>query len=280
LIAEIFGISNVGLIRHDNQDSFLIANLETGDIATTSAPSLVSVHTAPFILIVADGVGGAASGALASSIATETILSELHRWWHKVPNRTPESIEAALKRGIDVANKAIFQKANTTPEHHGMGTTTTLALVLEGEAFIAQVGDSRAYLVRKGAAKQLTKDQSFVQRLIDAGRMTAKEAAQSEHRNIILQALGPEEKVVTDFYRVRLDNDDFLVLCSDGLSNQVSAEEIGRITRGAGRPEDICKALVEEALHTGAPDNVTVVAARLRTPEADSKAYRRGAAAG
>ncbi|HMH84546.1 MAG TPA: hypothetical protein VK529_01270, partial [Gemmatimonadaceae bacterium] len=96
MIAEIFGISNVGLIRHDNQDSFLIANLETGDIATMSAPALVTVHTAPFILIVADGVGGAASGALASSIATETILSELHRWWHKVPKRTPESVEAAL----------------------------------------------------------------------------------------------------------------------------------------------------------------------------------------
>ena len=175
MIAEIFGISNVGLIRHDNQDSFLIANLETGDIATMSAPTLVSVHTAPFILIVADGVGGAASGALASSIATETILSELHRWWHKVPKRTPESIEAALKRGVDVANKAIYQKATTSPEHHGMGTTTTLALVLDGEAYIAQVGDSRAYLVRKGgAAKQLTKDQSFVQRLIDAGRMTAE----------------------------------------------------------------------------------------------------------
>jgi len=272
LIAEIFGISNVGLIRHDNQDSFLIANLETGDIATMSAPSLVSVHTAPFILIVADGVGGAASGALASSIATETILSELHRWWHKVPKRTPESIEAAMKRGIDIANKAIYQKANTSPEHHGMGTTTTLALVLDGEAFIAQVGDSRAYLVRKGAAKQLTKDQSFVQRLIDAGRMTAKEAAQSEHRNIILQALGPEEKVVTDFYRAKLENGDFLVLCSDGLSNQVSAEEIGRITRGAGRPEEICRALIEEAMHTGAPDNVTVVTARLRTPDGD---YRR-----
>ncbi|MFL5487939.1 MAG: PP2C family protein-serine/threonine phosphatase [Gemmatimonadaceae bacterium] len=271
MIAEIFGISNVGLIRHDNQDSFLIANLETGDIATTSAPSLVSVHTAPFILIVADGVGGAASGALASSIATETILSELHRWWHKVPKRTPESIEAALKRGIDIANRAIFQKANTAPEHHGMGTTTTLALVLDGEAYIAQVGDSRAYLVRKGTAKQLTKDQSFVQRLIDAGRMTAKEAAQSEHRNIILQALGPEEKVVTDFYRVKLENDDVLVLCSDGLSNQVSAEEIGRITRAAGRPEDICKALVEEAMHTGAPDNVTVIAGRLRTPDAERR---------
>ena len=102
--------------------------------------------------------------------------------------------------------------------------------------------------------------------------MTAKEAAQSEHRNIILQALGPEEKVVTDFYRVNLENDDYLVLCSDGLSNQVSAEEIGRITRGNGSPQDICASLVEEALHTGAPDNVTVVAARLRTAEAD---YRR-----
>jgi len=277
LIAEIFGISNVGLIRHDNQDSFLIANLETGDIATMSAPSLVSVHTAPFIVVVADGVGGAASGALASSIATETILSELHRWWHKVPKRTPESVEAAMRRGIDIANKAIHQKANTSPEHHGMGTTTTLALVLDGEAFIAQVGDSRAYLVRKGAAKQLTKDQSFVQRLIDAGRMTAKEAAQSEHRNIILQALGPEEKVVTDFYRVKLENGDCLVVCSDGLSNQVSAEEIGRITRGAGGPEDICHALVEEAMHTGAPDNITVVTARLRTPNGD---YRRVANGG
>ncbi len=271
LLAEIFGSSNVGLIRHDNQDSFMIANLETGDIATISAPTLVSVHTAPFILIVADGVGGAASGALASSIATETILSELHRWWHKVPKRSPESIEAALKRGIEVANKAIYQKANSAPEHHGMGTTTTLALVLDGEAYIAQVGDSRAYLVRKGAAKQLTKDQSFVQRLIDAGRMTQKEAAQSEHRNIILQALGPEEKVVSDLYRVKLENDDVLVLCSDGLSNQVSAEEIGRITRGATKPEEICKALIEEAMHTGAPDNVTVIAARLRAVESDQR---------
>ena len=247
----------------------MIANLETGDIATVSAPSLVSVHTAPFILIVADGVGGAASGALASSIATETVMSELHRWWHKVPKRNPEAIQAELKKVIDTANRAIYHKANESPEHHGMGTTATLALVIDNEAFIAQVGDSRAYLVRKGVARQITKDQSFVQRLIDAGRMTQKEAAQSEHRNIILQALGPEEKVVMDFYRLALENDDFLVLCSDGLSNQVSAEEIARITKGAARPTEICEALIEEAMHTGAPDNVTVVTARLRSPESD-----------
>ncbi|MEX2109774.1 MAG: Stp1/IreP family PP2C-type Ser/Thr phosphatase [Gemmatimonadaceae bacterium] len=272
MIAEIFGSTNVGLIRHDNQDSFMIANLETGDIATAAAPGVVSVHTAPFFMVVADGVGGAASGALASQMATDTILSELHRWWHKVPKRDRETIEKTLRRTIEIANKSIYAKAHESPEHHGMGTTTTLALVLDGEAYIAQVGDSRAYLVRGNESRQLTKDQSFVQRLIDAGRMTKKEAEQSEHRNIILQALGPEEKVVTDLYRLELKSGDYLVLCSDGLSNQVSADEIGRITRGSGQPSEICETLIEEAMHTGAPDNITVVAARLRSQEAELQA--------
>ncbi|HWL39073.1 MAG TPA: Stp1/IreP family PP2C-type Ser/Thr phosphatase [Gemmatimonadaceae bacterium] len=276
MIAEIFGSTNVGLIRHDNQDSFMVANLETGDIANATAPSLVSVHTAPFFLVVADGVGGAASGALASQMATETLLSELHRWWHKVPKRDRESIEKQLRRVIEIANRAIYQKAHESPEHHGMGTTTTLALVLDGEAYIAQVGDSRAYLVRGTEATQVTKDQSFVQRLIDAGRMTKKEAEQSEHRNIILQALGPEEKVVSDLYRLKLESGDFLVLCSDGLSNQVSADEIGRITRGSGMPSEICESLIEEAMHTGAPDNVTVVVARMRSQEAELRASAKG----
>jgi PPM family protein phosphatase len=265
----MFGSTNVGLIRHDNQDSFMIANLETGDIATATAPGLVSAHTAPFFIVVADGVGGAASGALASQMATETILSELHRWWHKVPKRDRDSIEKMLLRTIEIANKVIYQKAHESHEHHGMGTTTTLALVLDSEAYIAQVGDSRAYLVRGTETRQITKDQSFVQRLIDAGRMTRKEAEQSEHRNIILQALGPEEKVVTDLYHLTLESGDFLVLCSDGLSNQVSADEIGRITRGSGWPAEICESLIEEALHTGAPDNVTVVAARVRSQAAE-----------
>jgi PPM family protein phosphatase len=271
LIAEIFGSTNVGLIRHDNQDSFMIANLETGDTATAAVPGLVSAHTAPFIAVVADGVGGAASGALASQMATETILSELHRWWHKVPKRDRESVEKMLRRVIEIANKSIHQKAHEAPEHHGMGTTATLALVLDGIAYIAQVGDSRAYLVRRKETTQITKDQSFVQRLIDAGRMTKKEAEMSEHRNIILQALGPEERVITDLYHVPLETGDFLVLCSDGLSNQVSGEEIGRIARTSGRPGEICEELIEEAMQTGAPDNVTVVAIRLRSQEAELK---------
>ena len=247
----------------------MIANLETGDIATAAVPGLVSAHTAPFIIVVADGVGGAASGALASQMAAETILSELHRWWHKVPKRDRDSVEKMLRRVIEIANRSIHQKARESPEHHGMGTTTTLALVIDGEAHIAQVGDSRAYLVRRAETTQITKDQSFVQRLIDAGRMTKKEAEMSEHRNIILQALGPEEKVITDLYHLRLETGDFLVLCSDGLSNQVSAEEIGRIARGSKRPGEICEALIEEALQTGAPDNVTVVTARVRSQEAE-----------
>src|SRR5207237_8247666 len=101
--------------------------------------------------------------------------------------------------------------------------------------------------------------------------------AQKEQRKSSLEALGPEGKVGTDFYRVKLESDDFLILCSDGLSNQVSAEETARIARGVGRPEEICQALVEEAMHTGAPDNVTVVTARLRSADA---AYRRTANGG
>ena len=250
----------------------MIANLETGDIATASVPGVVASHTAPFIAVVADGVGGAASGALASQMATETILSELHRWWHKVPKRDRESVEKMLRRVIEIANKSIHQKAHESREHHGMGTTTTLALVLESQAFIAQVGDSRAYLVRDKDTHQITKDQSFVQRLIDAGRMTKKEAELSEHRNIILQALGPEEKVITDLYHLELQSGDFLVLCSDGLSNQIPADEIGRIVRGSTRPQEICESLIEEAMQTGAPDNVTVVTVRLRSQDADMRA--------
>jgi protein phosphatase len=249
----------------------MVANLETGDIATAAVPGVVAAHTAPFIAVVADGVGGAASGALASQMATETILSELHRWWHKVPKRDRDSVEKMLRRVIEIANKSIHQKAHESPEHHGMGTTATLALVLDGVAYIAQVGDSRAYLIRGKEATQITKDQSFVQRLIDAGRMTKREAELSEHRNIILQALGPEEKVITDLYHVPLESGDFLVLCSDGLSNQVSGDEIGRITRTSGRPGQICEELIEEALQTGAPDNVTVVAIKVRSPEAELK---------
>jgi protein phosphatase len=131
--------------------------------------------------------------------------------------------------------------------------------------YFAQVGDSRAYIVRGGLATQMTKDQSLVQRMVDAGKMTSEQAEKSEHRNIILQALGPEESVVPELTRDRLQDGDVVILCSDGLSNQVSSAELARMTSDNTDLDALCEALVQRALDTGAPDNVTVVAARFVT---------------
>jgi len=145
----------------------------------------------------------------------------------------------------------------------GMGTTATVVGVLGPWAFLSQVGDSRAYLVRDGVATQLTKDQSLMQRLIDAGEITEAEAAVSERRNIILQALGPEPRVRVDLTAQHLCRGDVLVVCSDGLSGQVRASEIAEEISGATDLDAACAALIARANAAGGPDNITVVAARV-----------------
>jgi protein phosphatase len=128
--------------------------------------------------------------------------------------------------------------------------------------YFAQVGDSRAYIVRGGVARQMTKDQSLVQRMVDAGKLTPEQAERSEHRNIILQALGPEPTIVPEFTRDRLQHDDIIVLCSDGLSNQMSSQEIAAMAQKHEELPALCDALIDRAIETGAPDNVTVVVGR------------------
>jgi len=145
----------------------------------------------------------------------------------------------------------------------GMGTTTTAAGVLNDHLYLTQVGDSRAYLIRGGQAHQITKDQSLMQRLVEAGELTEEEAAQSERRNIILQALGPDPKVKVDLTHQELRRGDVLVLCSDGLSGQVKKEEIARIVSTTPNLAAVCDKLIALANERGGPDNITVVAARF-----------------
>jgi protein phosphatase len=145
-----------------------------------------------------------------------------------------------------------------------MGTTTTTAGVLDDQVYLAQVGDSRAYLIRAGQAMQLTKDQSLMQRLVDAGELTEEEAEKSERKNIILQALGPDVKVRVDLTHQEIRKGDTLVLCSDGLSGQVKKEEIA--TAVSGPSKDLaaaCADLIALANERGGPDNITVVVARF-----------------
>ena len=144
-----------------------------------------------------------------------------------------------------------------------MGTTATVAGLLGDVLYVAQVGDSRAYLVRDGVARQITKDQSLMQKLIEAGELTEEEAAQSERRNIILQALGPEPLVKIDLTHQTVRRGDVLVLCSDGLSGQVTKDDIARIVTEETDLVAACKRLIDRANENGGPDNITVIAARF-----------------
>jgi protein phosphatase len=196
-------------------------------------------------------------------MATDTMFIELRRRYESEWPRTPAGVEAALRSAMSSANHVIFTYASGNPQHRGMATTATLALVHHSVITIAQVGDSRAYLVRGGEARQITKDQSLIQRLIDAGEMTEGEAAHSDRRNIILQALGSEATVIPDMYREQAEVGDVLVLCSDGLSNLVGANDIARIALADDNMETVCERLVSCANSRGGHDNITVVAARF-----------------
>jgi len=192
--------------------------------------------------------------------------------WGREPEATPQRIAYRLREAVEVANNRIHTYAAAHPEVRGMGTTTTAVVVLADHVFLSQVGDSRAYLIRQGRAVQLTKDQSLMQRLVEAGELTEEEAAKSERRNIILQALGPDARVKVDLTHQELRRGDILVLCSDGLSGLVKKEEIAEI---AGRERDLqvaCDKLIALANQRGGSDNISVILARfdgegLRPPE-------------
>ena len=155
-----------------------------------------------------------------------------------------------------------------------MGTTVTAAGMFGSDLYLAQIGDSRAYLIRGSEAIQLTKDQSLMQRLVDAGELTEIEAEQSERRNIILQALGPDPRVKVDLTHQPVRRGDTLILCSDGLSGLVRREEFAGLAQQHRDPQALCAALIDLANERGGPDNITVITARFEgegLPEADGE---------
>ena len=244
------GRTDVGLVRTHNEDAYLVAALGDGATVTKGTASVLTVQRGPTVLVVADGVGGAASGEIASLMATDTILIELRRRHERGMLKSGDSMDAAVDAALAAANHVIHTYASGNPQHRGMATTATVALVYDTTLLLAQIGDSRAYLVRDGTARQLTKDQSLVQRLIDAGELTEAEAANSDRRNIILQALGSEPVVVPDMYREMPEPGDVLILCSDGLSNHVSPHDMARIALAEPDTGMVCERLVECAQYS------------------------------
>jgi protein phosphatase len=266
VLVHVFGRTDVGRTREHNEDTFAVADLTTMNASLQPEVRTHRVGPRGSLFLVADGMGGAAAGEVASAMAAEVILSEVERRWSSSSSDDPEIFAHALRAATEVANTKIHAYASSNPENRGMGTTATIAGFLGDTLYVCQVGDSRAYLVRDGVASQITKDQSLMQKLVEAGELTAEEAEISERRNIILQALGPEPVVRVDLTSQQVKRGDVLVLCSDGLSGQVRAREIVEVVNSEPDLVAVCKRLIDLANENGGPDNITVVAARFEGP--------------
>src|SRR6266700_4818854 len=260
---QVFAKTDLGKTRDHNEDRFLVADLTRREASLLPNVREHDVGERGSLFVVADGMGGAAAGEVASEMATETIYRQMVRAWGGEREATPQRFAYRLKEALEVANGHIHAYAKAHPEVRGMGTTTTAVGVLGDHFYLTQVGDSRAYLIRNGQAVQLTRDQSLMQRLVEAGELTEEEAARSERRNIILQALGPDARVKVDLTHQEVRKGDILVLCSDGLSGQVRKEEVGQAATEETNLEKICDRLIALANERGGPDNLTVVVARF-----------------
>jgi PPM family protein phosphatase len=206
------------------------------------------------VFVVADGMGGAQAGEVASRIAIETFEHGLP------PSGTPEDQLAELVRD---ANQQIYDRSRAEQGRAGMGTTLTAAYLVDGNLAIAHVGDSRAYLFRNGELTRLTQDHSLVDELVRQGKLTEAQAAEHPQRSIITRALGPEPEVEVDTFSYPMQGGDILLLCSDGLTSMVSEEAVAEAIRDAGSLDQAADRLIDEANEAGGRDNITVVLSRL-----------------
>ncbi|MBW2405237.1 MAG: serine/threonine-protein phosphatase [Deltaproteobacteria bacterium] len=255
----VFGKTDVGLIREHNEDNFMAADL--GDASgPLPAEKLVSgvVSDRGLALAVCDGMGGAAAGEVASNMAVDTLF-EMMRGESASDDR--DSFARRLVDSIEEAGARIFLSAKRDRTRRGMGTTATVAGLVDKVLFVGQVGDSRCYIMRNGRLSLITKDQSLVNQLIEAGQLTEEEAEAFEHSNIILQALGTTQEVAVDLTFVELRQGDRVLLCSDGLCGLVHNDAIQEEMACVGPLPELVDRLIELANAAGGHDNVTCIVA-------------------
>jgi protein phosphatase len=257
---EIFGKTDVGLIREHNEDNFLYADVTAG-VRTNDGktPLKAKLGDKGALLLVCDGMGGAAAGEVASQMAVDSIYEAL-----ATAEAQPRDAFARLvRRSVERANERIFIQSRDNQSERGMGTTCTVAALVDSTLVVGQIGDSRCYILRDGKLAQVTKDQSLAWQLIEAGAMTPEEAKAFEHANIILQALGVQERVEVVLSQVDLRRGDVALLCSDGLHGPVSDEELLSVLVMEADLEKAAQTLIQKALDRDGPDNITVVLARF-----------------
>jgi serine/threonine protein phosphatase PrpC len=256
---QVFGITDMGKVRTNNEDAFLVADLSREKIERPEAVVDFDVTERGILLAVSDGMGGEQAGEVASALVVESLRKELAEAKEAGADRS--AIDERIEKAIALANTEVW-KAARAPDKAGMGATLTAVFVEGGLAHIAEVGDSRAYVIRGSRIRQMTKDQSFVQLLLDSGVLSEEEAKNYPHRNVILQAMGQKPEVHVAIGRLQLRRDDVLLLCSDGLSGKVQAEEMLEIVKAERDLSVACRKLVDLANERGGEDNITVVLAR------------------
>jgi serine/threonine protein phosphatase PrpC len=251
---SVAGLTDVGRVREKNEDTFVVTDLTGGALHDGEAPARFDVGERGVLLAVSDGMGGAEAGEVASALVVETLT----RAFATAPPDAPRP--RLMNDAIQKAHQAVRQVAESQAKK--MGATLTAVFVHAGVAYIAEVGDSRAYLIRAGAITQLTKDQSMVQVLVDSGVIAPEEAQHSPMKNMILQAMGNQPDVEVALAKLELRDRDCLLLCSDGLTGHVSDEEIRDVVT-TRRPADAARVLVDLANERGGKDNITVVVAGI-----------------
>ena len=237
---KIVAKTDKGIVRSSNQDAYAVGEF----------PDEVAWA------IVCDGMGGHAGGNIASALAVKVISDKINASYRE--NMRDSSIRNMLDSALTAANMEVYDMAEADPELRGMGTTVVCAIVKNGYAFIAHAGDSRAYIY-DGALRQITTDHSYVQTLVDIGKITKEEAEHHPNKNKITRAIGAEKMIDIDFDEVELNDEDVLILCTDGLSNYVSNDEMINEVQD-GKYYAFADRLVKKANNNGGGDNVTVVA--------------------
>lgn len=242
---EAWGLTDVGNVRSQNQDAFRIVELGKDAL----------------LAVVCDGMGGAKSGNVASRLASEVFSEEFKRSFSA--DLTPDEAEQMLRAAAKLANISVFEQSQLSEDYAGMGTTLVAALTYPRATLVLNIGDSRAYLINADGVQCITRDHSVVEMMVQRGELTPEQAKTHPSKNLITRAVGTEETVFSDVFRVETEPEDCILLCSDGLSNQMADQEIlFEVVHGARR-DDCCRRLLEIAKNRGAPDNVTSVLIEL-----------------
>ena len=236
-----WGLTDQGCVRKQNQDAYQIEKLDRNSL----------------LCVVCDGMGGAKSGNIASTLAVDVFVEEIKQSWK--PQLEQSKIDQILQGAVKLANFTVFDQSQQIPEFDGMGTTLVALLVHGKKATVVNVGDSRAYGIDDNGIFQITKDHSLVQMMVDRGDLSPERAKTYPGKNFITRAVGTESTVMCDIFHLDVARGDFFLLCSDGLSNMMDDQEIlFEVVHGVNKAH-CCKRLLDIAKNRGAPDNVTSI---------------------